>query len=200
MRPLRGALLLLAGLACIGGCRPARLPGRDGGQPARGDARPGGEADGSPATEVVRGSLTLGSPARLKGRVEGPFVATPAPVDGGPDPAAAVEGREVPAEVALAEEAAGPAPCERSHAALVALARRAGQPAPPRADYLAACGRLPEPLQRCMVPTYQVANAQACADLAAAADPEALEALHRVVDPGGRPGSEAADPPRRSGP
>jgi hypothetical protein len=76
-------------------------------------------------------------------------------------------------------------PCERSYAITLALSHASKRRAPNPADYREVCEALPEEMQLCLSPAYQMDHFDECVATREALDPDLLRRLQEVM--GGRP-------------
>ncbi len=77
---------------------------------------------------------------------------------------------------------AGGTPCERVYAGMVAMSEHVGDEPPVRDQYLQACGALPEEVQRCLMPGYRMAHADACEQAHANLDPALAADMDRAFN------------------
>lgn len=88
-------------------------------------------------------------------------------------------------------------PCERAYAVHVALRRAAGQrDVPPPEEYMDVCNQLPEEMQLCLAPAYQVDHTDDCIAVRESLDPELLRRLQDLLRPSpAPPGAPRPRPP-----
>jgi hypothetical protein len=87
------------------------------------------------------------------------------------------------AALGAAAGAQGGTPCEQAYNGIEAMVKAMeakmgpgkSKPLPPKDKFVAACGELPETVQKCMSMNYAMANQQECQDAQAKMDPAAKE-------------------------
>ncbi len=142
-------------------------------------AKPAAAASAAVASAAAAASAAVAS-ATAVASVAASEGAAPASAAGS-EAAKALEG--MAAALGAAAGAQGGTPCEQAYNGIEAMVKAMeakmgpgkSKPLPPKDKFVAACGELPETVQKCMSMNYAMANQQECQDAQAKMDPAAKE-------------------------